>query len=103
VKRKSLSAATIAIPAPRWLAVYFDDGLPFKVRTRAIRHLDLPQVASIAPQLHTHITAPSYTSIHSEILGVTVEIDKADRHHVHIVAVGAEAERPKGSISVPIF
>jgi hypothetical protein len=53
--------------------------------------------------LHPHVTARSDTSIHPEVLGVTVEIDKADRHHVHIVAISAEAKGPKRSISVPIL
>ena len=98
-----LSAATVAIAAPRRLAEDFDDGLAFKSRARPIGHFDLPEVTSVTPEIDTQIATRSDPPIHPKILLVTIEVDEPHRHHVHVTAIGTEAERPEGSVPIPVL
>jgi len=103
LRKVSGSAATTVIAAPRGLAEHAHDGLAFEIGPRPICHLYLLEVTSVAPQVDTQIASCSDPTVNTKILSVPIEVDYAQRHHMHVVAIGMKAEGSEGTVSVPIL
>jgi len=75
----------------------------FKVWPRAIGHLDLLEIASVATEIDTQITTRSDPPIDAQVLHMAVEVDQPNSHHMHIIAVGVEPQRSEGTVAEPIL
>src|SRR6185436_3349533 len=76
----------------RRLSEHLDDSFATEVWPRAVDHLDASDEAAIAAQVERQVFAVADQPVDAEVLGEAIEVDEADGDHVHVVAVGHEAQ-----------
>jgi hypothetical protein len=97
------SASPVRIAAAARFAENANNGLPIKIGARAVRHIDLPEKASITSKINAQVASPSNWTVHPDILYMTIQVDQSNCHHLHVIAIGVEPERPERPIAKPIF